>query len=64
MVKCLAEGHKHHGRSQDSNPHSDDSAIRTHIRCTKPIGHDTRVEEGRREQWETSQGKANILDWT
>ena len=39
MVKCLAEGHKHHGRSQDSNPHSDDSAIRTQIQCTKPLGH-------------------------
>ena len=41
MVKCLAQGHKHHGRSQDSNSHSDDSAIRTQIRRTKPLGHDT-----------------------
>ena len=31
MVKCLAQGHKHHGRDRDSNPHSDDSAIRTQI---------------------------------
>ena len=41
MVKCLAEGHKHQGCSQDLNPHSDDSAIRTQIRCTKP--HDIHV---------------------
>ena len=41
MVKCLAQGHKHHGRSRDLNPHSDDSAIRTQIRCTKPPGHGT-----------------------
>ena len=27
IVKCLAQGHKHHGRGQVSNP-SDDSAIR------------------------------------
>ena len=40
-VKCLAQGHKHHGCSQDSNPHSDDSAIRTQIWCTKPLGHST-----------------------
>ena len=39
VVKCLAQGHKHHGRSEDSNSHSDDSAIRTQIRCTKPLGH-------------------------
>ena len=41
MVKCLAQGHKHHGRSQDLNSHSDDSAIGTQIRCAKPLGHDT-----------------------
>ena len=41
MVKCLAEGHEHHGRSQDSNPHSDDSAIRTQVRLTKPLDHGT-----------------------
>ena len=40
-VKCLAQGHKYHGCSQDSNPHSDDSAIRTQIRCTKPLGRGT-----------------------
>ena len=40
MVKCLAQGHKHHGSGWDSNPHSDDSAIRTQIRY-KPLGHDT-----------------------
>ena len=39
MVECLAQGHKHHGRGRDSNPRSDDSAIRTQIRCTKPLGH-------------------------
>ena len=39
-VKCLAQGHKHHGRSQDSNPHSDDKAK---IRCTKPLGHVTKM---------------------
>ena len=39
MVNCLAQGHKHHGRG--SNPHSDDSAIRTQIQCTKPLGHGT-----------------------
>ena len=39
MVKCLAQGHKRRGR--DSNPHSDDSAIRTQIRCTKPLDHGT-----------------------
>ena len=27
MVKCLAQGHKHHGRGRDSNPHSDDSEL-------------------------------------
>ena len=31
-LKCLAQGHKHHGHGQDSNPHSDDSAIRTWAR--------------------------------
>ena len=41
MVKCFAEGHEHHGCSQDSNPHSDDSAIRTQIRCTKLLDHGT-----------------------
>ena len=40
-VKCLAQGHKYHSCSQDSNPHSDDSAIRTQVRCTKPLGHGT-----------------------
>ena len=35
IVKCLAQGHKHHGRGNGSNPHSDDSAIRTKIQCTK-----------------------------
>ena len=44
MVKCLAQGHKHHGRGRDSNPHSDDSAIRTQIRCTKPLGHGTLID--------------------
>ena len=34
MVKCLAQGHKNHGCGRDSNPHSDDSAIRTQIQCT------------------------------
>ena len=28
MVKCLAQGHKHHGHGRGSNPHSDDSTIR------------------------------------
>ena len=47
MVKCLAQGHKHHGHGRDSNPHSDDSAIRTQIQCTKPRGHDdTEVHRG------------------
>ena len=41
IVKCLAQGHKYHGRGQDSNSHSDDSAIRTQVRCTKPLGHGT-----------------------
>ena len=41
MVKCLAQAHKHHGRGRDSNPHSDDSVVRTQIRWTKPLGHDT-----------------------
>ena len=41
MVKCPAQGHKHHGRGRDSNPHSDDSAIRTQIQCTKPLSHGT-----------------------
>ena len=40
MVKCLAQGHKH-GRGQDSNPHSDGSAIRTQIRRAKPLDRDT-----------------------
>ena len=31
----------HHGRCQDSNPHSDDSAFRKQIRCTKPLCHCT-----------------------
>ena len=36
MVKCLAQEHKHHDHShvRGSNPHSDDSAIRTQIQCT------------------------------
>ena len=29
-----------HGRGQGSNPHLDDSAIRTQVRCTRPLGHD------------------------
>ena len=29
MVKCLAQGHEHHGHGQDFKQHSDDSAIRT-----------------------------------
>ena len=33
-VKCLD-----HGRGL--NPHSDDSAIRTQMQCTKPLGHGT-----------------------
>ena len=41
IVKCLAQGHKHHGHGQDSNPHSDDLAIRTQVRCTRPLGHGT-----------------------
>ena len=43
MVKCLAEGHKHHGRGRGRgpNPHSDDSVIRTQIQCTEPLGHGT-----------------------
>ena len=28
-VKCLAQGHEYQGCGQDSNPHSDDSAMRT-----------------------------------
>ena len=28
-VKCLAQGHKYHGRGWDSNPYSNDSAIGT-----------------------------------
>ena len=44
MVKCLVQGHKHHGRSQDSKPHSDDSAIRTQIRCTKLLDHGTPIK--------------------
>ena len=35
MVKCLAQGHKRHDHGEDSNPHSDDSAIRTQVRCTR-----------------------------
>ena len=47
MVKCLAQGAKRRGRGRgrgrgrDSNPHSDDSAVRTQIQCTKPLGHGT-----------------------
>ena len=41
MVKCLAHGRKHRGSGRGSNPHSDDSAIRTQIQCTKPLGHGT-----------------------
>ena len=38
-VKCLVQGQTHHRRGQDSNPHSDDSAIRMHqVRRTKPLG--------------------------
>ena len=43
MVKRLAQGHKHHGRGRDSNPQSDDSAIRTQIRWTQPLGHGTAI---------------------
>ena len=32
---------KHHGRGKDSNPHSDDLAIRTQVWCTKPLWHGT-----------------------
>ena len=39
IVKCLAQGHKHPGCGRDLNPHSDYSAIRTQIRCTKPLSH-------------------------
>ena len=39
-VKCLAQGHKYQGRSQDSNSHSDDSSIRTQVQFTKPLSHD------------------------
>ena len=28
---CLAQGHKHRGRGQDTNPRSDDSAIRIQV---------------------------------
>ena len=45
MVKCLAQGHKRHGRGQDSNPHSDDSAIKTQVRCTKPLATTGEFEE-------------------
>ena len=41
MVKCLAQGHKHHSGDRGSNPHSDDSAIRTQIQRTKPLSHAT-----------------------
>ena len=37
MVKCLAEGHAPGGRGRGSNPHSDYSAIRTQLQCTKPL---------------------------
>ena len=47
MVKCLAQGHKHHGCGRDSNPHSDDSAIRTQTRCTKPLSHGTPCRVGK-----------------
>ena len=43
IVKCFTQGHKHHGHGQDSNPHSDDLAIRTQVRCTKPLGHATQL---------------------
>ena len=33
MVKCLAHGHKHHGRGRDLNPHSGESAVGTQTRC-------------------------------
>ena len=45
MVMCLAQGHEHRGRGQGSNPHSDDSAIRTQIRCTKPLGHGAWIQQ-------------------
>ena len=38
MVKCLAQGHKCHGR--DSNPHSA-ANTRTWVRKARPLGHDT-----------------------
>ena len=31
QLKSLTQGHKHHGHSQDLNPHSDDSAIISQI---------------------------------
>ena len=31
VVKCLSQGHKHHGHGQESNPHFDDSAMRTQV---------------------------------
>ena len=33
--------YKHYSRGRGSNPHSDVSAIRTQIQCTKPLGHGT-----------------------
>ena len=39
-VKCLAQEQKYHGRGWDSNPHSNNSTIRTQVRCTRPLGHD------------------------
>ena len=43
MVKYLAQGHKYrsHGQSWVSNPHSNNSATRTQIWCTKPLSHST-----------------------
>ena len=37
MVK--SQGHKHHGRGQESNPRSYNSAIKTQIRCTELLGY-------------------------
>ena len=38
MVKCLAQGHKHHDRpGRDSNSHSGNT--RTWVQCTRPLGH-------------------------
>ena len=46
MVKCLAQGHKHRGCGRGSHPHSDDSAIRTQIQCTKPLSRAMALDTG------------------